>query len=329
MDVIIGGQMAIEVIKEKWTNKVSELILGATKEQGGTRSSVLKAGGESCLPFMFQEGDMPNRPLVAMEVWDIEPKEWPDTFKSAFGDSLRDPCEWAKRCVQDFGADLICLALEGTSPESGDASAQKAAETVTKVLKASAVPLIILGSGDKQKDSEVLTRCSQAAKGENCLFGVATHDNYKTLTVSCMADGHSVIAESPIDINIAKQVNILITDMGFSPNKIAMHPTTGALGYGMEYVYSIMERGRLAALMGDRMLSMPFIVFVGSEVWRVKEASITEKEAPGWGDAAKRGPLWEATTAVCMLQAGADILVMRHPDAVKGTKETIARLMKI
>lgn len=320
--------MAVEIIKEKWTNEVNELIIGAAKEQGGGRSKVIKVGGESCLPFMFQEGEMPNRPVIAMEVWDIEPKEWPEVLKAPFGNSLKDPCEWAKKCVQDFGADLICLTLEGTSPESSNFSAQEAAATLTKVLEAVGVPLIILGSGDKEKDNEVLSKCSQAAKGENCLFGFAAQDNYKTLTVSCMADGHSIIAESPIDINIAKQVNILITDMGFGVNKIAMHPTTGALGYGMEYVYSIMERGRLAALMGDKMLSMPFILFVGPEVWKIKEANATEKASPEWGDLAKRGPLWEATTAICMLQAGADILVMRHPDAVKGVKDTINQLMK-
>lgn len=320
--------MAVEIVKEKWVNKVNELILGATKELGGTRAKALKVGGESCLPFIFQEGDMPNRPLVAMEVWDIEPAEWPDVLKAPFGNSIKDPCEWAKKCVGDFKADLICLTLESTSPELKNSSPKEAAETLKKVLKAVDVPLIVLGCGDKQKDNEVLSQCSQAAKGENCLFGVAKQDNYKTLAASCMADGHSIIAESPIDINIAKQVNILITDMGFSVNKIAMHPTTGALGYGMEYVYSIMERGRLAALMGDKMLSMPFVLFVGSEVWRVKEAKATGKEAPEWGALVKRGPLWEATTAICMLQAGADILTMRHPEAVKGVKDTIAQLMK-
>ncbi|MCM8782339.1 MAG: CO dehydrogenase/acetyl-CoA synthase subunit delta [Candidatus Omnitrophica bacterium] len=320
--------MAIEIVKEKWTNKVNELILGATKEQGGSRSKALKVGGENCLPFMFQEGEMPNRPLVCMEVWDIEPTQWPDVLKAPFGNSLKDPCEWAKRCVGDFGADLICLALEGTNPESRNFSPKEAAETLKKVLNAVDVPLIVLGSGDKQKDNEVLSQCSQSAKGENCLFGVATQDNYKTLVASCMADGHSIIAESPIDINIAKQVNILITDTGFPADKIAMHPTTASLGYGMEYVYSIMERGRLAALMGDKMLSMPFILFVGAEVWRVKETKVTEKEAPEWGDLTKRGPLWEATTAICMLQAGADILVMRHPEAVKSVKDIIDQLMK-
>ncbi|MBI4335457.1 MAG: acetyl-CoA decarbonylase/synthase complex subunit delta [Candidatus Omnitrophica bacterium] len=320
--------MPVEIVKDKWTNKVHELVLGATKEQGGTRSKVIKVGGESCLPFMFQDGQMPNRPVIAMEVWDVEPAEWPDALKAPFGGALKDPALWAKKCVEEFGADLICLVLEGTNPESKNISPEASAETLKKVLKAVGVPLIITGSGDKQKDSEVLSRCSQAARGENCLFGVATQDNYKTLTVSCTADGHSIISESPIDINIAKQVNILITDMGFKPEKVAMHPTSGALGYGMEYVYSIMERGRLAALMGDKMLSMPFILFVGQEVWRVKEASAPEKEAPGWGDAARRGPLWEATTAACMLQAGADILVMRHPEAVTRVRDTIGRLMK-
>jgi len=304
--------MPVEIIREKWTNKINELTLGASKAEGGTRSKVIKVGGENCLPFNFEEGQMPNKPVIAMEVLDIEPKEWPGALKTAFGNALKDPCEWARKCINDFGADLICLTLEGTSPEAGNFSPDDAAQTVKKVLKAVNVPLIILGSGDKQKDKEVLSKCSQAAKGENCLFGVAAQDNYKTLVASCMADGHSIIAESPIDINIAKQVNILITDMGFSADKIAMHPTTAALGYGMEYVYSIMERGRLAALMGDKMLSMPFIVLVGAEVWRVKEAS----------------SIWEATTAISMLQAGADIMVMRHPEAVRAAKELIEQLMK-
>lgn len=320
--------MAVEILKEKWVNQVTELSIGATKEEGGTRSTVVKAGGENTLPFMFQEGQMPNRPVIAMEVWDTEPTEWPNALKAPFGDAIKDPCTWAKKCVDDFKADLICLNLKSTHSDIKNASPKEAAETVKKVLNAVSVPLIIVGAGDKQKDSEVLAACSQAAKGENCLLGVATQEDYKTLTVSCMADGHAIVAQSPIDINIAKQVNILITDMGFDAKKIAIDPTAGALGYGMEYVYSIMERARLAALMGDKMLAMPFILFVGQEVWRVKEAMADEKEFPDWGDVSKRGPLWEATTAVSMLQAGADILVMKHPEAVREVRSTIDQLMK-
>jgi acetyl-CoA decarbonylase/synthase complex subunit delta len=320
--------MAVEIIKEVGANRLNELVLGATKEQGGTRSKIVRVGGAGCLPFSFQDGPMPNRPVVAMEVWDKEPTEWPDTLKAALGSSIKDPAQWAKLCVEKFGADLICLVLESTSPEGKNTSADDAANTVKKILDNVGVPLIITGSGDKQKDVGVLSKCAQTAKGENCLLGPVTQDNYKTLTASCMADGHSIIAESPIDINIAKQVNILITDMGFKPEKIAMHPTSGALGYGMEYVYSIMERGRLAALMGDKMLAMPFILFIGAEVWKIKEATASEKEAPEWGELSKRGPLWEAVTAECMIQAGAEILVMRHPDAVKATRASIGELMK-
>jgi len=320
--------MAVEILKEKWVNKVNEVVIGATKEEGGSRGKVVKIGGESSLSFMFQEGEIPNKPVIAMEVSDIEPADWPQSLKGPFGDAIKDPCAWARKCVDEFKADLICLTLDSTNPEAKNRSPQAAAETVKKVLQSVSVPLIIMGSGDKQKDNDVLAKCSLAAKGENCLFGSATQDNYKTLTASCMADGHSIIAESPIDINIAKQVNILVSDMGFNPSKIAMHPTTGALGYGMEYVYSIMERGRLAALMGDKMLSMPFILFVGYEVWKVKEATASQKDFPSWGDQAKRGIMWEATTAVSMLHAGGNILVMRHPEAVKNVHATIEQLMK-
>jgi acetyl-CoA decarbonylase/synthase complex subunit delta len=174
----------------------------------------------------------------------------------------------------------------------------------------------------------VLPKCSEAAKGENCLFGDATEANHKTLTASCLADGHSIIAESPIDINIAKQVNILITDMGFDINKIAMNPTIGALGYGMEYAYSIMERARLAALNGDKMLSLPFVCFVGQEAWRAKEAKGPQSEHPEWGTEKERGPVWEATTAISVLLSGADILTMRHPKAIDIVHKTITNLMK-
>jgi acetyl-CoA decarbonylase/synthase complex subunit delta len=320
--------MALELLKDKWTNTIGTVKIGATKEEGGSRGSTITVGGETTLPFLLDEGKMPNKPVVAMEVLDVEPKGWPVTLTETLGDSLKDPVAWAKRCVEEFKADLICLALKGTHPEEGNISADKAAETVKNVLGAISTPLIILGSGDKDKDNDVLAKCSQATKGENCLFGLAQQENFKTLTASCMADGHCIITDSPIDINIAKQVNILVTDMGFKPEKIVMHPSTAALGYGMEYVYSIMERARLAAFVGDKMLSMPFILFVGDEIWRVKEATATASEQPGWGDEKMRGILWETATSINMLNAGADILVMRHPSSVATVKKYIDRMMK-
>jgi len=321
-------KMALDLLKDKWANVIGTVKIGATKEDGGTRASSITVGGETTLPFLLDEGQMPNKPVIAMEVLDVEPKDWPTPLLESLGDVVKDPIKWARKCVEEFKADLICLNLKGTHPEAENISADKSAELVKNMLKEISVPLIIIGSGDKNKDNDVLAKCSQAAKGENCLFGLAVQDSFKTLAASCMADGHCIISDSPIDINIAKQVNILITDMGFKPEKIVMHPSTAALGYGMEYVYSIMERARVAAFVGDKMLSMPFVLFVGQEVWRVKEATAKKEEEPAWGDPDKRGPLWEMSTAVSMLHAGADILVMRHPAAVASVKRFIDKMMK-
>jgi len=320
--------MAVELLKEKWSNTINTVTIGATKEEGGTRTSKITVGGESTLPYLFAEGQMPNKPVIAMEVLDIEPKDWPEALKEPFKDVLNNPAQWAKKCVEEYKAQMLCLKLQGIHPDFGDASADKAAATLKSILEAVSVPLIVLGCGNDEKDNQVLPKCSEVAKGERCLFGDATEDSYKTLTASCLADGHNIIGESPIDINIAKQVNILISDMGFDVNKIVINPTIGALGYGMEYAYSIMERARLAALMGDKMLSMPFVCFVGQEAWRAKEAKGLESEHPEWGPEKERGPIWEAITATSVLLSGADILIMRHPKAVEITRKTIDRLMQ-
>jgi acetyl-CoA decarbonylase/synthase complex subunit delta len=209
--------------------------------------------------------------------------------------------------------------LESVHPDSGNSSCEESVSVLKAIAKEVRVPLVVMGSGDIDKDNELLPKASQALKGTNSLFGAASQENYKALTATCIADGHSIIAESPIDVNIAKQANILISDMGFNPKKIVMHPTTTSLGYGMEYVYSIMERARLAAFMGDKMLSMPFILFSGNEAWKVKEAREGSKA---------QGVNWEITTSISMLHAGADILVMRHPDAARAVTGYIKEMME-
>ena len=318
----------MEILKEKWSGKISEITIGATAQEGGTRSSKIMAGGESTLPFLIQEGGMPNPPVIAMEVLDSEPADWPEALKEPFKKVLKDPVEWALVCQNEFKASLLCLKLAGAHPDSGNRTPDQCAELVKNILKKVSVPLVILGCGDDDKDNLVLPKVSEAAKGERCLLGDVTEKNYKTLVASCIADGHNIIAESPIDVNIAKQVNILISEMGFPLDKIVINPTIGALGYGMEYAYSIMERARCAALIGDKMLAMPFICFVGQEAWRAKEAKTPVSLIPEWGDENRRGILWEAATATCMLQAGADILIMRHPKAIEATRSYINKLMK-
>lgn len=301
----------MEFIKEKYSNPINTVVIG-------DGANIVKIGGESTMPFLFDEGTMPNAPVVALEIWDCEPADWPDQLKASYGDCIKDPVKWAEKAVKDFGAKALSLRLQSAHPDWGKKDAGHIASLVKTIAEKAAVPLIITGCGDDEIDNDLLPKVSQAVKGLNCLFGIATQNNYKTLAATCLADGHSIIAESPIDINIAKQVNILITDMGFDPSRIVMHPTTTSLGYGMEYVYSIMERARLAAFMGDRMLAMPFILFVGSEAWKTKEA----KEST-----VGQGINWELATAVPMLQAGADMLVMRHPDAAKAIAGYIARAM--
>lgn len=320
--------MAVEFLKMKWANAINEVVIGATKQDGGSRSSVVKVGGQTTLPYLSDEGSIPNPPVIAYEIWDAQPSDWPEVLKEPFGDCLGKPVEWAKKCVKEFKADLLCLRLMGAHSDYGNNSAEKEAEVVKDILKAVDKPLIIIGCGDDEKDNLVLPKCAEAAKGERCLIGSAIQDNYKTLAASCLADGHNIIAESPIDINIAKQLNILISDMGLSAERIVINPTIGALGYGLEYAYSIMERGRLSALNGDKMLAMPYVCFVGYESWRAKEAKASEKEFPEWGKESQRGIAWEMVTATALLQAGADILVMRHPAAVGEVEKTINKLME-
>lgn len=303
--------MAIELVKEKYNNAINIVEIGSP-------GASVKVGGETTLPFLFKEGSMPNAPIAALEILDCEPIEWSDHIKDAYGDAIKDPVKWAGVCVDKFGAQILCVRLQSAHPDSGNKNSDESVAVLKAIAKEVKVPLIVIGCGDDDKDNDLLPKASQALKGANCLFGIATQDNYKTLTATCLADGHSIIGESPIDVNIAKQVNILISDMGFDSKKIIMHPTTTSLGYGMEYVYSIMERARLAAFMGDKMLSMPFILFAGQEVWKVKEA----KEF-----GAAQGVNWEITTSVAMLQAGADILVLRHPDSAKVITGYIKDLM--
>lgn len=320
--------MLKELAKEKWSGNINVVSIGATKEEGGSRSCVVNVGGQSTLPYLFDEGEIPHRPVIAAEVWDIAPSDWPSTLDAALKDIYSDPIVWSKKMVQDCGVDLICLKLQGAHPDLGDRKPEEEAKLVKEILSSVEVPLVVMGCADDAKDNLVLPLCAQAAKGERCLLGSAVSDNYKTLVASCLADGHSIVAESPIDINIAKQLNILIHEMGFGVDKIVINPTVGALGYGLEYAYSIMERARLAALTGDKMLAQPFICFVGQEAWRAKEAKASVKEHPDWGKEVERGIVWEILTATTFLQSGADILVMRHPEAIKKVKENINKLME-
>lgn len=316
--------MAVPEIADSFAGTVNRVTLGATKENGGTRGSTVTVGGARNVVYGGAPEDAGEKPVVAMDVIDSRPDDWPDALAERFKEVFDSPGDWAKKCVEEFGADLICVKFDGIHPDKGDMDAGHAVKVTEEVLKAVSVPLVLWGCGSDEKDNQVMPKVSEAAKGENCLIGTVTEDNYKSLTAIALADGHNLITEAPLDINISKQVNILVSDMGFPLERIVTFQATGALGYGMEYSYSIQERQRLAALGGDKMMAMPVICDVGYESWRAKEAKLTDVE--GWGSVEDRGPMWEATTAICLLQAGADIIRMRHPRAASIVKNFINQI---
>jgi len=309
--------LGFEFAKEKYSGKIKEISLGQGKK-------TVTVGGESCYPFYNFEGKMPHKPRVAMEIWDMEPEEWAEAALSPFKDVLSDPAAWAKKCVDQYGAEMIVLQLKSIDPNGKDASADEAVATVKKVLDAVDVPLIIWGSANVEKDEEVLKKIAEQCQGKNLILGPVEDKNHKGIGAAAMGFGHTVISSSPIDVNLAKQCNILLENLGVSTDKIIIDPTTGGLGYGLEYSYSVMERIRMAALaQGDDKLQLPLINNLGNEVWKCKEAKMKGAEAPTLGDPEKRGILMEAVGAVAYLMAGSDVLIMRHPEAIRLVKSYI------
>src|SRR5665647_2492428 len=251
----------VEIPVEKWPGAVREVTLGSSYG-GGTRGGAVTVGGETALPFLGFEGAMPNRPALAVEVVDMHPADWSPELQSVWGDALDDAAAWARRAV-DEGADLIALKLRSCHPDMGDAACDDAVRTVERVLAAVPVPLLVYGPGAAEKDNEVLVAVAEKTKGEQLALGLCEDKNYRTIVAAALGNGHAVIAQTPIDVNLAKQLNILISDMGLPLERVLMDPNTGALGYGLEYTYSVMERLRLAALMGDAMTQQPMICTIG------------------------------------------------------------------
>lgn len=311
--------MAFEFPKDTYAGKIVEVEIGA-----GDKAR--KVGGETAMPLCNFEGAFPNRPLVAMEVYD-NPEvaaEWAPTLKEAFGDVLADPVAWAKKCLDEYGADLICLQLWSTDPNGLNSSADDAAALVKKVAEAISVPLIVWGCENGEKDAETLAKVAEVCDGMNLVLGPAVEDNYKKIGGAAIGYGHTIVAQTPIDVNMAKQLNILLNNLGVPLNKILMDPSTGALGYGIEYSYSVMERDRLTALkQGDDKMQSPLICDVAKYCWKTKEANISEAEEPTFGDVKTRGVLWETVTATDLLAAGADVLILRHPESVRVLKKMI------
>jgi len=313
--------VAFEIQKVAYTGKIKETKLGKGPK-------AVTVGGETSYPFHLFEGAMPNPPRIAMEVYDIVPEDWAEAALEPFKDVVNDPVAWAKKCAENYGADLICLQLVSTDPNGLNRSGEEAAQTAKKVASAVDVPVIVWGSGNAEKDTDTLRKVAETCDGMNLTIGPVAEDNYKQVGAGAIGYKHTAIASTPIDINLAKQLNILLGNLGVPDGQIIVDPTTGGLGYGIEYTYSVMERDRMAALtQQDERLQFPILCNMAKEVWKTKEAKTPTGQVPALGDAKKRGILMEAVTGVVLLLAGADVLVMRHPEAVKLVRGTIADLM--
>ena len=304
--------MAFEIPKQPYSGKIGETIVGA----GGGE---VKIGGEESYPFHIFEGKMPNIPKIAMEVWDYDPsEEWPPAVVEPFKDVISSPEAWAKRCVEEYGADIIVLQLKSTDPNGMDRNADEAAKVAKKVSDAIDVPLVCWGTANNQKDEEVLKKISELCEGKNVSLAPIEEGNHKGVGASALGYSQTVVASTPIDVNLAKQLNILLGNLGVKSDKIIIDPTTGGLGYGIEYSYSVMERIRMAALtQEDDKLQIPMINNIGNEVWKCKEAGQSIDEAPTLGDSEKRPILMEAVASVCYLLAGSDVVILRHPETAR------------
>ncbi|MEN8134554.1 MAG: acetyl-CoA decarbonylase/synthase complex subunit delta [Thermodesulfobacteriota bacterium] len=305
--------------KVQYTGKIREASLG-------TGDNIIKVGGAETMPFQLYEGVIPNKPLIAMDILDHEPEEWPETLTRHFAGVMDNPVKWAQKCVDDYQADAICLSLMSTDPNGMDRSSADAAKVAAEVINNIEVPMILWGCGNGDKDTETLREITSLVGDKKVCLAPLSDTNYRTIGATAMAFQHPMVAASPIDVNLAKQLNILLENLGVPLESVLIDPSVGALGYGIEYTYSVMERIRLAAMtQQDEKLQVPIICNLGREVWKAKETKLPTDEL--LGDQERRGVLMEAMTASCMLTAGGEVLIMRHPQAIALTKSLIDGLI--
>jgi acetyl-CoA decarbonylase/synthase complex subunit delta len=314
--------LAFQIPKQPYSGKIGTTTIGT-----GDRAVTL--GGTDCYPFYLFEGSMPNPPKIAMEIWDYDPsKDWPAAALEPFKDVVSSPEAWAKKCVEEYGADIIVVQLKSIDPNGMNRGPDEAAAVVKKVIDAVKVPVMVWGTANNQKDEEVLKNISETCQGDNLGLSPVEEGNHKGVGASALGYGHVIVASTPIDVNLAKQLNILLGNLGVALNKIIIDPTTGGLGYGMEYSYSVMERIRMAALtQEDDKLQVPMVANIGNEIWKCKEAGQSIESAPTLGDPETRGISMEVTAAVCYLLGGADAVILRHPEAVRLVRAFIDRML--
>ena len=294
----------------------------------GTGDKAITIGGENVLPLYSFDAEIANAPKIGVEILDTGFENAPAGLK-AFYEGCTSMADMAKKAATIEGASFICLHFEGADPNGADRSVEECVADAKAVAEAVDLPIVIMGCKNNEKDSDLFNKCSEALQGKNILVLAAKEETYKAVGASAgLAYGQKVGAESSVDINLAKQLNVLLTQLGVKQDSIVMHVGTAAAGYGFEYVVSTMERIRLAALgQNDNTLQMPVMTPVASEAWNVKEALASEADMPEWGDVETRGIDMEVVTASAVLAAGTNAVILRHPQSIATVSKLINALM--
>ena len=308
--------MAFKMSVQKYSGKISEVEIGKGEK-------AIKIGGESTLPFYSFDGNTGNTQKVGVEMLDVYPEGWTNEFKEMYKDVCDCPVKWAKYIEENLKADFICLKLESSDPNGLDRSPEECAEVAKNVVESVSLPVVIAGCGNHEKDAKVFEKVSQAVDGNNCLFLAATEDNYKAVgAATTMAYSHKVVAESSVDINLAKQLNVLLTQLGVKPENIVMQIGCSAVGYGYEYGFSIMEKVRLEGEKGDKYLDLSLFSDASTESLRTKEAK-SDDYPPSWGELDSRAQMIEVSACTGAIAAGANIIVVNIPSNIQILKELI------
>ncbi len=290
---------------EPYKGEVKEVTIGPSEK-------AVKLGGEKTLPFHAFEGKEGAPVKFALEVYDVPPEGWSQHLISCYADVISDPVAWANKCIKTYGADLISLYLASLDSENYDV--KKIAENVKKIAESISVPLIVMSVGDKDKDAKALVEISKVCAGKNLLMGPLVKENFEEIAKAALEGGHSIIPQSPLDINLCKELNVKLGKF-FPKDKMAIDPLSAAIGYGIDYSFSIFERlKQVAVIHNDEMMKNPIIANIGKDCWKTKEAKEDKTQ----------GILWEALTTFTLIMAGANVVILRHPESLQLVKKLIS-----
>ena len=313
--------MSFEPKKQPYRGKINAVTLGT-----GDKAVVI--GGQNVLPFYTFDAPIEHAPKIGVEISDLA-SEWKSAGLSEFYAGCTTMVDYAKKAETMEGADFLCLHFESADPNGVNRSVADCVADAKAVADAVSMPIVIMGCKNIEKDGELFSKIAEALQGKNILVLSARSEDYKTVGASvALAYGQKVGAETADDINLAKQLNIMLKGLTVSPESIVMNVGTAAVGYGYEYVASTLDRVRLAALdQSDADLQMPIVAPVSPDSWGVKESTASAEDEPAWGDQEERAIGMEVATASADLTGGADAVIMRHPAAVATIKKFINELV--